>query len=101
MIQIKKKNFKKNQIEFKVAAAFQILKQEREKKKYAGFDTFVMLSSGIMLHFLELCCETFASSFNKFIIRDKNGNITFKQTPLPMEIQNDASYTVSNNFYRD
>lgn len=94
-------NFKEVYKDFKVAATYQILKQEGKKKKYVGFDTFVMLSSGIMLHFLDLCGKTFAASFNKFIVRDKSGNITFKQVPLPKEIQNDASYTVSNNFYRD
>lgn len=96
-----KNNFKEVYKDFKVAAAFQILKQERGKKKYAGFDTFVMLSSGIMLHFLELCGQTFAVSFNKFIVHDKSRNITFKQIPLPLKIQHDSACTVSKNFYRD
>jgi adenosylhomocysteinase len=88
--------------DFKVAAAFQILRKEKRKKKYAGFDTFVMLSSGIMLHFLELCRDTFTNAESEgYIIRDNDGNITFKQTPLPIEIQSETAYKVSEEFFRD
>ncbi len=87
--------------DFKVAATFQILSNKRLKKKYAGFDTYVMLSSGIMVHFLELCRDTFNFSFGKHIIRDKSGEISFKQIPLSIETQNKATNDISENFYRD
>ncbi len=87
--------------DFKVAATFQILSNKRLKKKYAGFDTYVMLSSGIMVHFLELCRDTFDFSFEKYVVRDKSGKISFKQIPLSIEIQNKATNGISENFYRD
>jgi len=87
--------------DFKVAAAFQILREKRLKKKYAGFETFVMLSSGIMLHFLELCRDTFVFSYGKYIICDKNGNISFTQIPLPVEVQNKAAEKVSEDFFNN
>ena len=87
---------------FKLAAAFQILSKSGLKKKYVGFDTFVTLSSGIMLHFLELCRDTFNLSIGKkCIVRDKSGNISFKQIPLPFEIQDEAANAVAENFYYD
>ncbi len=85
--------------DFKVAATFQILSRKRVNKKYAGFSTFVMLSSGIMVHFLELCRDSFSLSFGKHIVRGESGKITFKQTPLPVEIQDKAAQDVSENFY--
>lgn len=87
--------------DFKVAALFQILKERRAKKKYAGFDIFVMLSSGIMVHFLELCRDAFNLSFGRHIIRDKLQNISFKRIPLPIEVQDVAANKISENFYRD
>lgn len=88
--------------DFKVAATFQILRWKRLRKKYAGFDTFVMLSSGIMLHFLELCRDTFNFSFGKnYIVCDKKRNISFKRIPLPPEVQNEAANKVSQDFYRN
>lgn len=97
-----KNKFKDVYNDFKVAAAFQILREKKGKKKYAGFDTFVMLSSGIMLHFLELCRDTFTDAESEgYIIRDNDGNISFKQTPLPIEIQSKTAYKVSEEFFRD
>lgn len=93
--------FKEVYKDFKVAACFQILRNKGLKKKYAGFNTFVMLSSGIMLHFLELCRETFTFSYGRYIIVDKNKNIIFKSTPLPIEIQDKAAQKVSEEFYRN
>lgn len=96
-----KNKFNKIYRDFKVAATFQILRQRKTKKKYAGFETFTMLSSGIMVHFLELCRETFNSSFVKYIVRDQKENIVFKKIPLPVKIQSDAAQRVSEEFYRD
>lgn len=87
--------------DFKVAAVFQILSKRGLKRKYAGFSTFVMLSSGIMVHFLELCRDLFNLSMGRYIIRDKLGKISFKQIPLPIEIQDRAAEKISENFYRD
>lgn len=87
--------------DFKVAAVFQILSKKGFKKKYAGFKTFVMLSSGIMVHFLELCRDLFNLSIGKGITRDKSGNISFEQIPLPTEIQDKAAESISESFYRD
>jgi len=95
------KRFKTVYKDFKVAAAFQILSKKKLKKRYAGFNTFVMLSSGIMLHFLELCRDTFNLCFGQHIVQDNSRNILFKQIPLPIEIQDKAAESVSENFYRD
>lgn len=99
--QRKENNFKEIYKDFKVAASFQILRDKKLRKKYAGFDTFVMLSSGIMLHFLELCRDAFTLSSGEYIIVDETGNITFKSTPLPVEIQNKAAQRVSEDFYHN
>ena len=40
--------------DFKTAAVFQMLSAKGVKRTYAGFETFSMLSSGIMVHFLNL-----------------------------------------------
>jgi S-adenosylhomocysteine hydrolase len=100
-----KKRIKKNlgavYKDFKVAAAFQILSERRMQKKYAGFDTFVMLSSGIMVHFLELCRDSFNLSSGKHIICDRSAKISFKQIPLQIESQDKAAKTISENFYQD
>ncbi len=95
------RRFKTVYKDFKVAATFHILSKKGLAKKYAGFDTFVMLSSGIMLHLLELCRDTFNFSFGKDIVQDKSGKIFFKRTPLPIEIQDKAAQDVSQTFYRD
>lgn len=88
--------------DFKMAATFQILSRKRVKKKYVGFNTFVKLSSGLMLHFLELCRETFSQSIGKkYIYRKENNQIFFKNTPLPFEIQNKAAENISEAFYND
>lgn len=87
--------------DFKVAASFQILGKKRLGKKYAGFDTFVMLSSGIMLHFLESCRDTFSFSWRKYITHDETGRTLFKQLPIPAKIQNKAAQKVSKDFYRN
>ena len=87
--------------DFKMAATFQILSKKGLTRKYAGFDTFVMLSSGIMLHLLELCRDTFNLSFGKHIVQDKSGKVFFKRTPLPIAIQDKAAQDVSETFYRD
>ena len=87
--------------DFKVAATFQILSKRGLAKKYAGFDAFVMLSSGIMVHFLELCRDTFNFSFGKDIVQDESGKIAFKRVPLPVEVQDEAAQIVSENFYHD
>jgi len=88
--------------DFKVAALFQILKEGRLSKKYAGFDMFVMLSTGIILHFLELCRDTFSLSFGrKDIVPDQSGKMIFKRLPLETEIQDKAANSVSGDFYRD
>lgn len=87
--------------DFKVAAAFQVLRTKRLRKKYGGFDTFVMLSSGIMLHFLELCRDAFTFSFGNAIVREKSGDVGFRKLPLPIEIQNKAAYKVSGDFYNN
>jgi len=87
--------------DFKVAAGFQILRKTGVRKKYAGFDTFAMLSSGIMVHFLELCRNTFNLSFGKDIVRNKSGQPSFRRTPLPVETQDEAAHSVSEDFYRE
>lgn len=87
--------------DFKLAALFQILRKKGINKRYAGFNTYVMLSSGIMVHFLELCRDLFNYCLNKYIVRDKYGNLTFKRIPLPIEVQNKASVDVSESFYND
>jgi len=88
--------------DFKVAATFQILSKKRNlSKKYAGFSTFVMLSSGIMVHFLELCRDTFDLSFEKNIVQDESGKVSFKRVPLSVKVQDAAAQIVSENFYRD
>jgi S-adenosylhomocysteine hydrolase len=96
------KKFKEVYKDFKIAATFQILGKRRVRKKYAGFITFVMLSSGIMLHFLELCRDTFAIAFaRRLIVRTKEGETLLKNTPLPIEIQDKAAGEVSDTFYQD
>lgn len=87
--------------DFKEAATFQILSKSGLKKSYAGFDTFVKLSSGIMLHFLELCSDTFNRSKEKYIVCDESRKISFKQIPLPFEIQNKAAKNISEEFYNN
>ncbi|MHA1325418.1 MAG: ORC-CDC6 family AAA ATPase [Candidatus Helarchaeota archaeon] len=96
------KKFKEVYKDYKVASAFQILRSKRAEKKYAGFDSFVMLSSGIMLHFLELCRDTFSFSFKeKYLIQNEDGSISFKQIPLSFEIENKAAKSVSEIFYQN
>ena len=85
--------------DFKTAAAFQLLSKRGDKKKYSGFDTFVMLSSGIMAHFLELCRKAFSLSVGTDIILELPNKITFKRIPLQIGIQNEAAVTVSEEFY--
>lgn len=98
-----KNKFEEVYKDFKMAAAFQIVSKKRLEKKYAGFDTFVMLSSGIMVHFLELCRDTFNISFGKqkHIIHGKSGKIPFGKLPLLIKIQDIAAKNISENFYRD
>jgi S-adenosylhomocysteine hydrolase len=85
--------------DFKMAAAFQILSLKRTRKKYAGFETFVMLSSGIMLHFLELCRNVYDQSREKYLSVNRKG-VSFKKIPLPADLQNKAAEQVSQDFYR-
>lgn len=97
-----KEEFEKVYKDFKVAAAFQILQEKGKGKQYAGFNTFVMLSSGIMFQFLELCRETFLEAESEgYIIRDGDGKVTFTKIPLPIGIQNRAAHKVSETFFRD
>lgn len=87
--------------DFKVAAGFQILRKTGIGKKYTGFNSFAMLSSGIMVHFLELCRNTFNLSFGKDIVRNKSGRPSFQRIPLPVETQDEAAQSVSEDFYHD
>lgn len=97
-----KHKFKTVYKDFKTAATFQILSGKRIKKKYVGFNAFVTLSSGLMLHFLELCRETFNHSIaKKYIYRNEGDEIAFKETPLSCEIQNKAVENISESFYND
>ncbi len=85
--------------DFKIAAAYQILHDRGKRKKYSGFEVFVMLSSGIMAHFLELCRTTFRQSIGEDILLEPPGKITFKRIPLPEAVQDEAAVTVSGEFY--
>lgn len=85
--------------DFKNSAGFQIHRQERTQKKYAGFDTYASLSSGIMVQFIDLCRETFELS--KKNIKKKNGKMVFSKLPIPIETQNSAVKETSMNFFNE
>jgi S-adenosylhomocysteine hydrolase len=96
-----KKNFIEVYKDFKVAATFQILREKKIDKTYAGFDTFVSLSSGIMLHFLELCGKTIELAINQNLLtKNKDGKIQFKECPLHVALQSKAVHGVSEDFFQ-
>lgn len=85
--------------DFKTAAVYQILRKKKIDKQYSGFNTFVKLSSGIMLHFLELCGEAFHLMIVENQIERRNGKYSFKSLPIPSDIQTKAAKNISGKFF--
>lgn len=89
------KKFPRTYKDYKDAAAYQITKAG---KKYAGFETFVVLSSGIMSQFLELCREVIDRSLGKFVKREGD-KIRITVVPIPHIVQHKSAEAVSGFFY--
>ena len=59
-----------------------------KRKSFAGFDQFVLLSSGVASNFIELCKYTFFFALSEELpLKEK--------TQIPEPVQNDAVYLVS------
>jgi len=62
----------------KVALLFHLARDCRRPKRYFGFDTFCMLSSGIIRSFVELCYHTFNYAIFSELNQLKNGKISWE-----------------------
>jgi hypothetical protein len=80
---------------YKHAILFQEVSQRRPKEKdYSGFPTYVMLSSGIVRSFIELCKKAVSLALDKRI------DIYAKQS-IPRSIQTEAARVVAGEYYSD
>jgi len=78
----------------KLALLFQLVSSYRpQKKSYAGFDMFAMLSSGIIRNFLELCYQ----SFNLGLFFDRNRLLD--EGEISLEHQTDGAVIRAEKFF--
>lgn len=79
---------------YSVPRLFQRLRAAKKRKSYAGFDTLVDLSSGIVRDFLEPCYLMFDVLVSK---GERPGGIAF----IPPSLQDDIIYRYSEEFLLD
>jgi len=82
-----KQNEKLNHYE--VAAYYRLLKNKR--RKFGGFDDFILLSSGIVRTFLELCARAYYFS-------NKSGNNPKKEDKIIVKYQTESTYSLSDYY---
>lgn len=75
----------------RMAVIFRLMRKRKRGKKYAGFDIFTYLSSGIVRYFLNLCGMAFYRAEEKGIDL-KTGK------PIPEDCQTWAAYTISEAY---
>ena len=80
---------------YKVAIAFQLLSKKHLSKKYWGFDTFCLLSSGITRSFIRLCKEAWSKAEYKKTLSNDNTPIL----KIEPEDQHDAVIRISDEEY--
>ncbi len=76
---------------YSIPRLFQHLRSAKKRKSYAGFDTLVDLSSGIVRDFLEPCYLMFDALVSK-------GNRADAITSIPPSLQDDVVYRYSEEF---
>lgn len=74
-----------------VGALYRLLRVKKKKKQFAGFDDFLLLSSGIIRYFLELCGMSYYLA-----VQDKT-NVRIGE-PMTAKQQTNASYTLSSYY---
>lgn len=79
---------------YKIALLFQLISDYRDKKIYAGFDTYAMLSSGIIRNYLELCWH----AFNQAIFNNKGELLAGK---ISIENQTKAAVEMAERSFED
>ncbi len=79
---------------YKIALLFQLISDYRDKKIYAGFDTYAMLSSGIIRNYLELCWH----AFNLAIFNNKEELLAGK---ISIENQTKAAVEMAQRSFED
>jgi hypothetical protein len=63
----------------KVGLAFLLAHEQRKQKRYAGFDTYCMLSSGIIRYFIELCEQAFDFAHAEGFSWSSPRNLSFQE----------------------
>jgi hypothetical protein len=86
---------KSEQIEFKkrleIGALYRVMAKKHKRRQFSGFDDLMVLSSGIIRYFLEICGTSYY-----YAIQD---NIDVKKgNPIKVRHQSDAVYSLSS-FY--
>lgn len=71
---------------FIIAAAY-----KNKPKVYSGYDTLVIASSGVVLHYVEIVSD----AFNMYLLSEESKKVG----PLPATIQSDALYNRSNRYF--
>jgi hypothetical protein len=78
--------------QWEYALVFRLSTSKRKPRTYAGFSDFVLLSSGIISNFLELCKLAFYRAQGE-------GCDIASGHPIPWAIQNDAVYDTSRAYF--
>lgn len=73
---------------YTTAAVYRTLARNGRRKSFAGFDQFVLLSSGIVSNYIELCKYAFYFALN-------DGLMLIQRPEIPEFLQNEAAYRVS------
>lgn len=75
-----------------LAATYRVLAKSHQRKSFSGFDQYVLLSSGIISNFIELCKYTFYFALSQKLPLDA--------TPaIPPYLQREATYSVSQRLF--
>jgi hypothetical protein len=75
-----------------LAATYRVLAKSHQRKSFSGFDQYVLLSSGIISNFIELCKYTFYFALSQKLPLDA--------TPaIPPYLQKEATYSVSQRLF--
>ncbi len=88
------KKYRTSYEKYKIALLFQLISDYRDKKIYGGFDTFAMLSSGIIRNYLELCWH----AFNQAIFNNKEELLAGK---ISIENQTKAAVEMAERSFED
>jgi hypothetical protein len=73
-------------------AVYRALAKSHKRKTYSGFEQYVLLSSGIISNFIELCKYTFYFALSQ--------RMPLQDTPqIPPYLQSEATYSVSQRLF--